>query len=244
MYDSNICVFSCAVCCRWSSTQENLVFFWGEECWPNEYICRSWYFDLHVGVLTLAASMFSIAFLSSVVGWAFLFFNSFFPPHSHNRKSGKTRCVCIVCLWWPAGETRPELKERKGTRWGLYYWACTQHNHAFSGSTVCQPGFLTLMGALLIQTCFFSLVFWCYSSLSVCHRLDSPHYIDVIALFSASLCSLVLFLLLCLQGDQALPLPLALIRSTHLLSLLHSFCFLITLSLSLLCLCVYCVGVH
>lgn len=41
-----------------------------------------------------------------------------------------------------------------------------------------------------------------------------------------------------LQGDHALPLPLALIRSTHLLSLLRSFCFLITLSPSLLCLCV------
>lgn len=53
----------------------------------------------------------------------------------------------------------------------------------------------------------------------------------------------VFFLLHRLQGDHASPLPLALNLSTHLLSLLRSFCFLITLSLSLLCLCVYCVGV-
>lgn len=41
-----------------------------------------------------------------------------------------------------------------------------------------------------------------------------------------------------LQGDHALPLPLALIRSTHLLSLLHSFGFLITLSHSSVCVCI------
>lgn len=154
------------------------------------------------------------------------FFSSFFSPSLTQQEAGKTRCVCVVC--WRAGETRPEFKERKGGRWGLLVLSVYATQSCFSLSSLWLMGRLTYKPLL-----FFSLVL--FFSFGVPSSWCTPLHWCGSTFFQPVYVLLFFFLLLCLQGDHTLPLPLALIRSTHLLSLLHSFCFLITLSLSLSC---------
>lgn len=77
------------LCWRWSSTQENLVFFssTGRSVGPMNASCRSWYFDLHVGgLLPVCFQLPSSSAVSSVDIFQQVIFSL---PHSHNRKREK-----------------------------------------------------------------------------------------------------------------------------------------------------------
>lgn len=95
--------------------------------------CTSWYLDLHVGGLTLAASLFFIAFSCSVIEWARYFSALLF---TLTTGSGKNK-VCFLSMFLVASwreTTRVKGEENKKVRaavavlladWGNM---CTQHN--------------------------------------------------------------------------------------------------------------------
>lgn len=100
------------LCWRWSSTQENLVFFfllrggvlaqWMHLVEVDILICMledycQYVFSCLLPLLCLQLTFFSKLFL-------------FFLCLTHTTGSGKTRCVYLICLWWPAGEARAELR--------------------------------------------------------------------------------------------------------------------------------------
>lgn len=191
MHDSNVCVFSCAICCRWSSTQPVffLLFFFpstGRSIGPMNTFYRSWYFDLHVGGVNLAASLF---FLCSVFSWAWhfsavVFFFLFFFSLTHTTGSRKNK-VCLLSMFMVTsrrGTTRVEREERKKVRvccrcaaaWGKYLM-CEQHYLICRGSSVLLLS-LELMTALSMRTCAFSWHFfwWFFPS-----SLPSSSYIPL-----------------------------------------------------------------
>lgn len=99
--------------------------------------CTSWYLDLHVGGLTLAASLFFIAFSCSVIEWARYFSALLFTLTTGSGKN-KVCFLSLVCFWWPAGERRPELKERKTRRWGLLLLCCWLTEEICVRNTICS----------------------------------------------------------------------------------------------------------
>lgn len=186
--DSNICVFSWAICCRWSSTQPVFFFVFfspsGRSIGPMNTFYRSWYFDLHVGGLTLAARLFSTAFFFfSVFGWAWHFLAVVFFSLTHTTGSRKNK-VCLLSMFMVTsrrGTTRVEREERKKVRALLLYCClrkylmCVQHSLICWGSSVLQPvSFVVNEGFIYANLCFFFLCFFLF------HPLHTSHYSEFI----------------------------------------------------------------
>lgn len=189
------------LCWRWSSTQENLVFFssTGRSVGPMNASCRSWYFDLHVGgLLPVCFQLPSSSAVSSVDIFQQVIF-IFSLPHSHNRK--RENKVCLLNMFMVTsrrGTSRVEIEERKKVRAAelrkcsvcvtmcLCVWVTQSCAQTLLISSL---WFLWLMrGYTCTNLTFFSLFLCCF-----CHCwCDASLYTDVVALrwfFSQFMCS-------------------------------------------------------
>lgn len=217
--------------------------------------CRSWYFDLHVGGLTLAASVFSIAFFCSVFGWASHFWAGFFLIHTTGSRKNKVCLLSVLSMFmvtswrntttsWKRGIEEGEGCCHYTADWGYTVCACSTILSVLAVLffSLCS---LLLMGASFKQTCHFCLKFFLFFStiglpsswcIPLCWCCCAEFIFQPVNVLFFSCCSVFRVITLYPSPWLLFALLISSLCCSHSVSSL--------LSLSLLCLCVYCVGVH